>query len=80
MQDEVREDCIWGQGLQARVWKSSVEGPQAGANEIEECPAGQCKTPCQAHGLQQFLRTPTPQLLLHSYVAKLCFIQAKAVF
>ena len=51
MQDEVWEDCVWGQRLQAWVWKCPVEGPQAGANEVEERPAGQSKTACQAHGL-----------------------------
>ena len=71
MQDEVGEDCVWGQVLQARVWKCPVEGPQAGANEVEERPAGQGKSACQAHGLQQLLNVSRPQVVQHSHAGKL---------
>ena len=55
--DEVGEDGIWGQGLHCRVGEGAVEGPEAGACEVEEGPGGQSQAPRQAHGLQQLLHT-----------------------
>ncbi len=59
MQNEVREHSIRQQARHNRTGEGSVEGPQAGANEVEERPGGQCQASCQAHGLQQLLHMPT---------------------
>ena len=71
MQDEVRKDCVRRQGLQARVWESPVEGPQAGANEVKERPAGEGKPACQAHGLQQLLHINASNAVLDSHSSRL---------
>ena len=59
MQNEVREYSIRQQACHNRTGKGPVEGPQAGANEVEERPGGQSQASCQAHGLQQLLYRPT---------------------
>ncbi len=55
MQNEVREYSIRQQASHNRTGEGSEEGPQAGTDEVEERPGGQCQAPCQAHGLQQLL-------------------------
>lgn len=57
MQDEVGEDGIGQQVGHLGRGEGLVEGPQAGADEVEEGPGGQCQPSCQAHGLQQLLQT-----------------------
>ena len=59
MQNEVGKHSIRQQASHSRTREGSVEGPQAGADEVEERPGGQRQASCQAHGLQQLLYTPT---------------------
>ena len=46
MQNEVREDGVRQQVGNFGVGEGSVEGPQAGAYEVEERPSGQCHASC----------------------------------
>lgn len=64
MQNEVGKDSIWQQAGNPGVWESSVEGPEAGSNEVEERPSGQRHAGCQAHGLQQLLPPHAPASVL----------------
>jgi len=59
MQNEIRKYSVRQQASHTRTGEGSVEGPQAGADEVEKRPGGQCQASCQAHGLQQLLYTPT---------------------
>lgn len=52
MENEAGEDSIRRQVGNPGVGVGSVEGPEAGSDEVEECPSRQRQAGCQAHRLQ----------------------------